>query len=302
MEKARRPTKRILYLDQNAISEMAKIGINDRVRTDYKKLLQLLHREFHGGRLAVLRSMNHEAETTAAGVLKDPIRKLFSSLSHTRLKHPRAIKEAQIVRAVWRCIGDGDLGPTINFDDAFKSNPDDPPSLFDINVDSDRMFEGEALRRADLAGKLDALRVRERNNGTTFDQLYKRELDAERIEIASHRLVHHIAARAAVSVQQVRDFTATNEFGDVPYVHLDVALTAKLLTHHSNRPIKPGDMPDFEALAAYLPYCDAFMTDKTAAAVAKAIAADTKYGCALFDATKSGVAAMISFLEERLEA
>ena len=144
--------------------------------------------------------------------------------------------------------------------------------------------------------------MREKDIGTTFNQLYKRELDAERTEIGSHRHVHHIAASADVSVQQIRDFTASEAFGDVPYVHLDVALTAKLLTHHSNHQVKPGDMPDFEAIAAYLPYCDAYMTDKLAASVAKAIAADAKFGCALFDATMVGVAGMIDFLEQRLSA
>ena len=75
-----------------------------------------------------------------------------------------------------------------------------------------------------------------------------------------------------------------------------MALTAKLLTHHSNRQVKPGDMPDFEAIAAYLPDCDAFMTDKLASSVAKAIGADTKYGCAIFDATKADLARIISYL------
>ena len=302
MENADRPKKLILYFDQNALSEMAKIGVNDRVRPDYKKLFEILHSAFLGGRLAILRSMNHEAETSAAGVLKDCIRQRLSTLSHVHLHHPLAIKEAQIARAARRWLGGPDLGPTVNFDDAFQDDPDDPPSCFDINVNSDWMFKDEAERRAGLASALDALRVRERNKGTTFDQLYRRELDSEREQIASHRHVHHIAASANVSAQQIRAFAGSDALGDVPYVHLDVALTAKLLTHHSNRQVKPGDMPDFEAIAAYLPYCDAYMTDKLAASVAKTIGADTKFGCALFDASTAGVAGMIGFLEERLRA
>jgi hypothetical protein len=54
-------------------------------------------------------------------------------------------------------------------------------------------------------------------------------------------------------VQQIRDFTKRDVFANVPDVQLDVALTAKLLPHHSNRHVKPGDMSDFEAIAAYLP-------------------------------------------------
>lgn len=300
MEKANRPKKLIIYLDQNAISEMAKIGVNDKVRPDYHTLFDMMHRAFLGGKIAVLRSMNHEAETSAAGSLIGSIRQCFSTLSHVHVKHPLAIKEAQIARATRRWRGSPDLGSTINFDDAFEDNPDDPPSLSDINVVSDWMFEDEAERRTGLARGLDAIRVREREKGTTFSQLYERELSAERAEIRSHRHVHHIAASADVSVQQLSEFTASEAFGEVPYVHLDVALTAKLLTHHSNRQVKPGDMPDFESIAAYLPYCDAYMTDKLAASVAKSIEADVKYGCALFDATTVGVSRLIEFLEMKL--
>lgn len=300
MEKANRPKKLIFYFDQNALSEMAKIGINDKVRPDYVVLFELLHLGFRCGRLAVLRSMNYDAETSAAGVLKDSIRQRLSTLSHVHLKHPLSIKETQIARATRHWLGSPDLGPTINFEDAFEDDPDDAPSLFDVNVVSDWMFKDETERRARLASGLDAIRERERANGTTFDQLYKRELDAERKEIGSHRHVHQIAASADVSVQQVCDFAASEAFGHVPYVHLDVALTAKLLTHHSHRQVQPGDMPDFETLSAYLPYCDAYMTDKLAASVAKAIGADEKFGCALFDATKAGVAGMLGFLVQKL--
>jgi hypothetical protein len=37
-----------------------------------------------------------------------------------------------------------------------------------------------------------------------------------------------------------------------------------------------------------------------AASVAEAIGADEKFGCALFDATKAGVAGMLSFLVQKL--
>ena len=86
----------------------------------------------------------------------------------------------------------------------------------------------------------------------------------------------------------------------MPCIHLDVALLARLMTQCSDHKISPSDVTDFEAMATYLPYCDAYITDQLAANVARSIDVNVNFGCALFDAGKQGVSDLIGFLKEKL--
>jgi hypothetical protein len=300
MRTTQKPKKILVYLDQNVLSETAKLEINARVRADFGVLFQLLHKAFLDGKLTTLRSTNHDAETSMAGGLKDYIREQFATLSHVRLKHPLRIKEAQISRAAQLWLGHAGATSVINFDDAFDDDPDSPVPMFYIDIERDWMFSKEGQDRQILASKLDVVRSRERTNGSTFQQLYKRELDWVRGDLASRFNAPRLAAIAGVTVEKFCAFTKSAEFGSIPSIHLDVALLAKLMTQHAHRRIKSGDVSDLDAIASYLPYCDAFITDNLAASVARAIDVDKQYDCALFDSTQSGVAGLIDFLKMRL--
>jgi hypothetical protein len=296
----RKPNKILVYLDQNVLSETAKFEMNPNVRADFGVLFQLLHQAFLAGKLTTLRSTNHDAETSMAGSLKGSLREQFATLGHVRLKHPLSIREAQIFRAAQLWLGHAGVTSVINFDDPFDDDPDGPVPMFDIDVERDWMFSNEVQDRQILASKLDAVRVRAKVNGLSFEQLYKQELDWVRSEMASRFKAPRLATIAGVTVEEFCAFTQSSEFANIPSIHLDVALLAKLMTQHANRSIKSGDVSDLDAIAYYLPYCDAFITDKLAATVARAINVDKQYGCALFDSTKSGVEGLVDFLKTRL--
>jgi hypothetical protein len=300
MKSTGKPKKILVYLDQNVLSETAKFGMNPNVRADFGVLFQLLHQAFLDGKLTTLRSTYHDAETSMAGSLGDTIREQFATLSHVRLKNPLRIKEAQVSRAVQLWLGHTDASSVVNFEDAFDDNPDGPVPMFGIDIKRDWMFSNEVQDRQILASKLDVVRVREEENGTTFQQLYERELNWVRSDLASRFNAPRLAAISGVTVDEFCAFTKSSEFGNIPSIHLDVALLAKLMTHHAHRNIKSGDVSDLDAIAHYLPYCDAFITDKLAASIALAINVEQQYDCALFDATRSGVAELIDFLKLRL--
>jgi hypothetical protein len=300
MKTTRKPKKILVYLDQNVLSETAKLEMNPNVRADFGVLFQLLHQAFLGGKLTTLRSTYHDAETSMAGSLKGNIREQFATLSHVRLKHPLRIKEAQISRAAQLWLGHSDTTDVINFNDAFDDDPDSPLPMFYIDVDMDWMFCNEVKDRNIIASELDVVRAREKANGSTFQQLYKKELDWVRGDLASRFKAPRLAAIAGITIDEFCAFTKSDEFGDIPSIHLDVALLAKLMTHHAHRRIKSGDVSDLDAIAYYLPYCDAFITDNLAASVARVINVDKQYNCALFDSTQSGVAGLIEFVKTRL--
>jgi hypothetical protein len=300
MKKTGKPRKLLVYLDQNVLSEMAKLSFNPRVRPDFAELFQLLHRAFRENKLVAPGSIFHDAETSISGSLKEPIRQCQAMLSHVHLEHHAHIKERQIARAIHLWLGRDDASSVINFDDAFESDPDEPVSMFDIGINSDWMFRNEAQKRLGLAQRLDVVGRRERADATSFDALYKRELDWVRKDIAACHNALWIGATAETSVDEVRAFAASDLFGEIPIIHLEVALLARLMTNNSDHHIKPGDATDFDAMAAYLPYCDAFVTDRLTANAARSIDVHTHYGCALFDASRQGISDLMEFLKQRL--
>lgn len=62
--------KLIIYLDQNFISEIAKVEINANVSGDYKKIFDLIHKGFSEEKIIVPKSFFQKIETYSARTLK----------------------------------------------------------------------------------------------------------------------------------------------------------------------------------------------------------------------------------------
>lgn len=69
----KRTQKLLVYLDQNFLSEMSKVDINDKVRPEFKEIYDLLHRGFLDEKLVVPGSWLHDIESSLATHLKDRI-------------------------------------------------------------------------------------------------------------------------------------------------------------------------------------------------------------------------------------
>ena len=57
-------TKLLVYLDQNFLSEMSKADINEKVRSEFKGIYELLHQGFLDEKLVVPGSVLHEIESS----------------------------------------------------------------------------------------------------------------------------------------------------------------------------------------------------------------------------------------------
>ena len=77
-----------------------------------------------------------------------------------------------------------------------------------------------------------------------------------------HHLRNYTAA-AGVTDEQYVQFVTSDAFADVPTVWLGVALLTRMMTAHSTRRIKQGDVTDIDAMAAYLPYCEVYGADRS---------------------------------------
>jgi hypothetical protein len=93
---------------------------------------------------------------------------------------------------------------------------------------------------------------------------------AQQDALRPHHLRNYTAA-AGVTDEQYVQFVTSDAFADVPIVWLGVALLTRMMTAHSTRRIKQGDVTDIDAMAAYLPYCDVYGADRFMAELARSL-------------------------------
>jgi hypothetical protein len=278
-----RPRKLLVYLDQNFISEMAKLA-RGGVRPDFKELYAVLHKGFWSEQLVVLRSSFHDVETSLAGALKDAIRARRSTLGHVDLASQWDIRQSQIVASLHKFLGRGDGRPVIHHDDAFGDEPDDRIGHIDINVNTDWMHADAKEQRERLAAQLDTVRQRVLKHSISYDQQFRIEMDASREDALRPYYLRPLTAAAGVTDDEYRRFVASRAFADVPIVWLDVALLTRLI----------------DAIATYLPYCDVYGADRFMAEVARSLKVPERFNCRLFDSRKDGVTKLVEHLHQAL--
>jgi hypothetical protein len=289
----------LVYLDQNFISEMAKPA-RDSAQPDFRELYSVLQKGFWNEQLVVLRSGFHEVETSLAVLSKDAIRGRQSTLGHVDLAGQWHIRESQIVASLQKFLSRHDGSPVICYDDAFEDEPDARVGHFDIGVNMDWMNAGAKEQRRRLAAELDKVRQRILEHSISYDEQFRIEMDATREEALRLGSLHHLAAAAGVTHEQYKEFVASSAFADVPIIWLEVALLTRLMTAHSTRTIKQGDVTDIDAMATYLPYCDIYGADRFMAEVARSLKVPERYNCDLFDSRRDGVAKLIDHLRNAL--
>ena len=294
-----RPRKLLVYLDQNFVSEMAK-PTHARVRPDFRELYSVLHEGFWNEQLVVLRSRFHDVETSLAGLLKDPIRKRRSTLGHVDTASEWKIRESQIAASLHKFLGRHDGNPVICHDDAFEVQPDTRVGHLDITVDMNWAHVETKEKRQRQAAELDTVRQRIRDHSISYEEQFRIEMAAtRREELQPHNARIHVSS-AGVTDEQYGQFVASNAFAEVPVIWLEVALLTRVMTAHSNRAIKEGDMTDIDAMATYLPYCDVYGADRFTAEVGRSLKVPERYQCHLFDSGKEGVVNLIDHLRNVL--
>jgi hypothetical protein len=117
-------------------------------------------------------------------------------------------------------------------------------------------------QRQRLAAQLDTVRQGILERSISYDQQFRIEMEASRRDALRPYYLTDYTAAAGVTAQEYNRFVASSEFAEVPIVWLDVALLTRLMTAHSTRTIKQGDVTDINAMATYLPYCDVYGADR----------------------------------------
>jgi hypothetical protein len=255
----KRTEKLVVYLDQNFLSNMANIGIREKVLPEFKDIYELLHQGFIGEKVVVPRSILHDIESSLATHLKDRIKTCQARLGQVHLYRPEEIWDKQ-------CFGFFDhflahtredpLRPEV----AFLDHPDQKVERFGIGVDSHLEKRDFRSPRRRTAQQMEALRLRLLKQNTTYEAQVRTEWDTQR-QTFIDAYTRFCGPIPADRLRELAAFTESADFRNIPFLKIEVHLFAAILTRKPTRRITPSDVADIKILSAYSPYMDVVCTD-----------------------------------------
>ena len=324
--------KKIIYLDQNYLSNMAKAragllrhGEANRFYTD---LFDLLRQLVLAGRIICPESEFHSVEAEFDKRISEDILRTIDELSGgLHFLHMDQLIFNQVESAL------GEYLRTPKKDQewwmpAFYSNPDVPLKAFRVSVRipfSNQLIEHDRKLKAYYPEG--ALRFVESASSRTFDE----ELLAQKrsfigsyfiepllpLPLPSNPIDHtirlinlgqalsrlQIFEAMGLSKERLADFLDSDELRSIPFIHIFCSMNAVIVQHYSSRRIRQSDLHDLPILASTLPFCDVVTTD----AFMKSIVVDRlsfhkEYDAQVYSARKRDRGLFFRFLESIWEA
>ena len=301
--------KKIIYLDQFALSEMLK-SIDPSVtkkrtpdpiwRTLFKKLEQLSRKQL----LVCPKSDYHTIESLPT-TFYPKLKTLIEYLSwHVSFDRSNSIKARQIERHAKLWIKEkGDKEPTIKRNGAFKSkiNYWHISNNLKINT-SPNPLEIAAIqrRRAKNETEIAFLYNAWRSESKNKDQWFKETVKAfgyytlhrpwPLFEVDFKKSVENVFLKEGVSQDHVEEkvieYFNSPQLENLPFLKISALLLAAMARRVAGGQKKksPSIFVDFDMIATFLPYCDAMIIDKACHSFfeEKAFQEISKYGTQLF--------------------
>ena len=279
--------KKIIYLDQFALSEMLKSidpsvprrGTLNRIwRTLFKKLEQLSRKQL----LVCPKSDYHTIESLPT-TYYPKLKILTEYLSwHVSFHRSNSIKMRQIERHAQLWIqGKGDEEPKIGHHDALKGrinywNPRDNLRIYIIPhpLEIEEIQRKRAKNEAEVAFLYNAWRSESKNK----DQWFKETVKAfgyytlhrpwPLFEVDFKKSVENMFLKEGVSQDHINEkiieYFNSPQLENLPFLKISALLLAAMARRVSGGQKKKSQsmFVDFDMIATFLPYCDAMIIDK----------------------------------------
>jgi len=294
----KRTKKLLVYLDQNFLSEIAKLDSSDQVKPEFRKIYELLHNGFVDEKLVVPSSWVHDIESSLASHLKDQIVRHQHYLGQVRLKRPDEIENTQVSTALDLFLGNDREDP-LRPEAAFNAHPDQRVKRFGISINQNLEQFNFRAGRQDRAKRLDELRLNLGRRRVTYES----QLKVEKEETCNQFLNKYARLLAPLTEEryaQLAAFSESQSFENIPRLSITNRLTADILTRKT-RQIQFGDTTDIEFLSAYLAYMDVVCTDTFMAEQLRTLRIDKEFDVRLFTAKTGSLNALKTFLEDYLK-
>jgi hypothetical protein len=264
--------KLIIYLDQNFISDIAKLksGINTNVKIGLNELFEIIKLGVNEEKFIVPDSWSIKTETAAVlePKLIKSIRTYLKYLGQVSLNHRQEIVDRQFTDALLDYINK----PSENkrpWEPAFRDNPDKRMQNFDVDVTFPHMD-------LNLGGTATLQKIRD--SGVNFQKQYNEEIAAHRksykLKLDSdykYFLLHH-----SIEKSIAEEFIDSSEFTEIPNIDIYTKLWSRDLSK-KGRKGKESDFCDIDSLSAYMPYCDIMAIDHYMMTNVKDLNLDKKY-------------------------
>ncbi|HHT9134988.1 MAG TPA: hypothetical protein ACFYD2_08805 [Candidatus Avalokitesvara rifleensis] len=280
--------KKVVYLDQNFISAIAKVQLGQIKDERFTAIYETLTALSEDGKIVIPESTFHTIESAwASEIIKAEALEILKSLSReVGVKDWRDILDLQMGRAVEGFFSGVTIQPSRQ--EAFHKTPKEflTDTFFDLSVTS-RIKNLFALH----TGRREALS--EKPSGKSRKQLPQETLKFFKIEKEDERRAlvcdyferpcrkEHLS-NCIVDAYRVNrghsqivagyrefdpDFRRFNEFCNsselegVPFIDIVSSLTAAVTAYEGARSPQTGDFYDILIVGTILPYCDALATD-----------------------------------------
>lgn len=291
-------SKTIIYLDQNFISDISKLSLEnkkDRVKPILKKVFDVIKIGVDEEKFLSPDGWIHAIETAAESnpALKNAIHSHQGYLGQTSLNPPWEIKNSQFVNALLNYF-------KIEQDEremwrsAFRENPNRRMENFKIDVHLPNFGLGSMEKStAEALQKI-------RDSGVDEKKQYQAEIEATRKHYKT--LVRSdyswVLRKYNIAVDKAEEFIDSHEFTQIPNIDIFCQLWSKSLADKERKRGVKGDYNDIEFLSVYMPYCDVIATDNYMKTILQLLKFDEKYNCLLFSMKEDDLNRIVVFLEE----
>lgn len=290
--------KTIVYLDQNFISDIAKLSLEDKkdlVKPILQNVFDIIKTGVDEEKFLAPDGWIHAIETAAESnpILKDAIYSYQGYLGQTSLNPPWEIKNAQFTDSLLDYFKiKQDEGE--KWRSAFRENPNRRMENFKIDVHFPDLGLGSLSRESAEA----LLKIRQ--SGVNEKKQYQDEIIATRKHYKTLLRTDYgwVLRKHNIDVDKAEGFIDSDEFTQIPNIDIFCQLWSRNLADKDRKRGIEGDYNDIEFLSVYMPYCDVIATDNYMKTMLQSLKFDEKYNCHLFSMKRDDLTAMVAFLEE----
>jgi hypothetical protein len=319
-----RPSKQIIYLDQNFISNIAKAASKPDLAT-YVQIAETLREK--AGVIACPTSEFHNTETLYSGdeELRRAIRQIIFDLSRgLGFRDSFEILESQTKTAIHKYFGNDPEPPAPGWSEAFTSDPDLPTRAEQpVYVEVAPFFQAGLIAKHTYPERARRVASKVADRGVQFNERLDEQC-ALFVRIAFGPLTDLLLAQARAAAGQpldvlallpsyasrvyekfcelygsqelakFADFLKSPQFKRAPFVRIFCSIHTAMEVN-STKP-EASDYDDSMILAAVLPYSDVVATDYNKKRLLEELGFDKEFGVTLFSARRPDLAAFLNFL------
>ncbi len=291
--------KKIIYLDQNFISDIAKLTIDrkkDKISPTLKGVYTAMKLGVDEEKFLSPNSSIHALETALESYedVRSEIQSHQGYLGQVKFRSLDEIRDSQFFAALVHYYGKEWHRSDIEI--AFVDNPD--KRLERIAVTVRRSID--YYRNQPPVDTQELLRIKE--DVADEQSQYQEEIDAARRHYIAE-MPHYlkILKENGITNEEASAFIASPQFAEIPSINIYARMWSKNFVQPRKEEQLAHDLNDISFLAAYLPYCDIIGTDKRMKQLVEELKLDQKYKCSLYSLKETNLKEMQNHLEQLRE-